>query len=188
MSKYKYTQEWFLATELKQKMCNFCDTTKANRILEIGCFEGLSSTFFADNFLDHQDSSLTCVDPFLNIKYNDHIKFLLNNEEMNFDFNISVCKNVDKIIIHKITSDDFFENNNKTYNFIYLDGCHNVDFIKRDMENSFNILEKNGVMWMDDYYGGDGIQIRNTMNAFLMKYVGQYELIHMGYQLAIKKI
>jgi hydrogenase maturation factor len=55
------------------------------------------------------------------------------------------------------------------------------------MENSFNILEKNGIMWMDDYLGGDGIQIKNTMNAFLEKYNGQYILIHSGYQLAIKK-
>jgi len=55
------------------------------------------------------------------------------------------------------------------------------------MENSFNILEKNGIMWMDDYSGGDGIQIKNTMNTFLEKYKNQYELIHKGYQLAIKK-
>ena len=53
------------------------------------------------------------------------------------------------------------------------------------MENSFNILEKNGIMWMDDYGGGDGI--KNTMNSFLKKYHGQYKLIHQGYQLAIKK-
>ena len=143
--------------------------------------------FFADNFLDNSNSSLTCVDPFLTINNNDHKNFLKNNEEMNFDFNISVCKNSDKITIHKITSDKFFENNNKTYNFIYIDGCHEPDFIKRDMENSFNVLEKNGIMWMDDYGGGDGIKIRNTMNTFLEKYKGQYELIHIGYQLAIKK-
>jgi hypothetical protein len=40
---------------------------------------------------------------------------------------------------------------------------------------------------MDDYCGGDGNQIKNTMNSFLEKYICQYELIHMGYQLAIKK-
>ena len=40
---------------------------------------------------------------------------------------------------------------------------------------------------MDDYLGGDGIQIRNTMNMFLEKYKGQYDLIYSGYQLAIKK-
>ena len=163
------------------------DKSKENKILEIGCFEGLSSVFFADNFLDNPKSSLTCVDPFLTINNNDHTQFLQNSEEMNFDFNISICENSDRITIHKITSDKFFENNNQTYNFIYIDGCHLPDFIKRDMENSFNILEKNGIMWMDDYGGGDGIQIKNTMNTFLKKYHGQYDLIHTGYQLAIKK-
>ena len=184
---YKYSQTWFLYSEIKNRLCEFLDKSKENRILEIGCFEGLSSVFFADNFLDNPNSSLTCVDPFLTINNNDHSAFLQNNEEMNFDFNISICKNSDRIIKHKITSDIFFENNNKTYNFIYIDGCHELDFIKRDMENSFNVLEKNGIMWMDDYLGGDGIQAKNTMNAFLEKYTGQYELIHKGYQLAIQK-
>ena len=56
------------------------------------------------------------------------------------------------------------------------------------MENSFNVLKKNGIMWMDDYGGGDGIQIKNTMNNFLRKYGGQYKIIHIGYQLAIQKL
>jgi hypothetical protein len=56
------------------------------------------------------------------------------------------------------------------------------------MENSFKVLEKDGIMWMDDYKGGDGIQIKKVMDLFLAKYYGQYELIHMGYQLAIKKL
>ena len=187
MNNYKYTQNWFLNSEIKHNLVNYLDKSKENKILEIGCFEGLSSVFFADNYLNNPISSLTCVDPFLAINNNDHSQFLQNNEELNFDFNISKCKNSDKITIHKITSDQFFENNNKTYNFIYIDGCHEIDFIKRDMENSFNCLEKNGIMWMDDYGGGDGIQIRNTMNTFLENYKGQYKLIHIGYQLAIKK-
>ena len=130
---------------------------------------------------------MTCVDPFLNINNNDHKQFLSNNEEMNFDYNIKNCKNSDKIEIKKITSDVFFESNNETYNFIYIDGCHECDFITRDMENSFKVLDKHGIMWMDDYGGGDGIKIKQTMNNFLEKYKGQYELIHKGYQLAIRK-
>lgn len=184
---YKYSQTWFMNSEIKKYLKRFCDKSKENKILEIGCFEGLSSVFFADNFIDNINSSLTCVDPFLTINNNDHSQFLLNNEEMNFDFNISVCKNSDKITIHKITSDKFFENNKNTYNFIYIDGSHEPCFIERDMENSFSILEKNGIMWMDDYGGGDGIKIKNTMNTFLEKYKGEYDLIHIGYQLAIKK-
>ena len=121
MSNYKYSQEWFFGTELKQKMFTFCDRDKVYNILEIGCFEGLSSVFFADNFIDNQKSNLTCVDPFLSINNNDHSQFLKNNEEKNFDYNILTCKNSDKITVHKITSDFFFKNNNKTYNFIYID-------------------------------------------------------------------
>jgi len=34
------------------------------------------------------------------------------------------------------------------------------------MENSFNVLDHAGIMWMDDYGGGDGIQIKNTMDIF----------------------
>jgi predicted O-methyltransferase YrrM len=187
MNNYKYSKFWFVNSEINKSLFQFLDKSKENKMLEIGCFEGLSSVFFADNFIDNPNSSLTCVDPFLTIDNNDHTQFLQNNEEMNFDFNISICKNSDRITIHKITSDIFFENNNQTYNFIYIDGCHEPDIIKRDMENSFSNLEKNGIMWMDDYGGGDGIQIKNIMDAFLEKYKGQYELIHKGYQLAIKK-
>jgi len=187
-SNYRYTRTWFLTSEIKKLLLKFMDNTKINTILEIGCFEGLSSVFFADNLLDNDNSTLTCVDPFLGISNNDHVGYLSNNEELNFDHNIKICKNSNKIEIKKITSDEFFLNNTKKFNFIYIDGCHEVDFIKRDMENSFNVLEKNGIMWMDDYKGGDGINIKNTMNNFLEKHKGSYDIIHIGYQLAIKKI
>ena len=187
MNQYKYTQTWFLHSEIKKKLLNFIDKTHKNTILEIGCFEGLSSVFFADNLLDHNDSTLTCVDPFLNMINNDHSIYLANNEESNFDYNIKITKNNNKIKINKITSDMFFKNNNTIFNFIYIDGCHEPDFIIRDMENSFNALDKNGIMWMDDYGGGDGIQIKNSMNNFLEKYKNKYDIIHMGYQLAIRK-
>ena len=190
MNNYKYTPKytWFMGSELNNLARNHINKSSKNTILEIGCFEGLSSIFFADNFLDNEYSSLTCVDPFLNINNNDHGYLLQNNEEKNFDYNVSNCKNKEKISIYKITSDKFFENNTNTYNFIYIDGSHECDYITRDMENSFNVLDKNGIMWMDDYGGGDGIRIKTTMNMFLEKYKGQYELIHKGYQLAIKKL
>lgn len=187
MDKYKYSPDWFLGSEINNKLLSFIDTNEKNTILEIGCFEGLSSVFFADNLLNNSESTLTCVDPFLNISNNDHSALFNNDTEKNFDYNISVCKNSNKIEVKKITSDKFFETNNKTYNFIYIDGCHECDFITRDMENSFNVLEKNGIMWMDHFEGGDGIQIKNTMINFLIKYHEKYDIIHVGYQLAIRK-
>ena len=196
-NKYKYSQTWFIDSDIHKGLDGFVTKTAENRILEIGCFEGLSSIFFADNFIDHPNSILTCVDPFLTISDNDHSQFLLDNQEQNFDHNLSVCNNSDKIDIHKVTSDAFFESLNScnscdrcTYNFIYIDGCHETDVLTRDLENSFRMLEPGGIMWMDDYEGGDRIRIKGIIDAFREKYTenGQCETIHRCYQLAIKKL
>lgn len=179
---YRYSKTWFLGSEIRKHILRICpelfNKNSVNKILEIGCYEGLSSVFFADNLLNNKESFLICVDPFLDTPA---------NVEETFFYNITLCKNYDRIQINKITSDHFFQSNQHIFNFIYIDGCHKCDFIMRDMENSFQYLEKNGIMWMDDYLGGDGIQIRNTMEEFLRKYNGQYEIIHRGYQLAIRK-
>lgn len=187
MSQYKYKQNWFNDSEIKQRITQFVNPLDKNTILEIGCFEGLSSVYFADNLLNHSESTLTCIDPFLKIENNDH-SYLLENVEDTFDYNISICKNSSKIIVKKITSDDFFKNNTNMFNFIYIDGCHDPEFIKRDMENAFNVLKSGGIMWMDDYCGGDGISIKNTINNVLTKLSDKYKLIHKGYQIAIKKL
>jgi predicted O-methyltransferase YrrM len=184
---YKYSQSWFLGSEIKQQLLGLIDKSKHNKVLEIGCFEGLSSVFFADNLLGDPNSRLTCVDPFSTIDNNDHKKFLQNEEESRFDYNISVCNNADKIKVHKITSDQFFQDNIDTYTFIYIDGCHECDYIRRDMENAWKVLEVHGIMWMDDYAGGGSDAIKNTMNEFLIRHMGEYCIIHIGYQLAIRK-
>jgi len=182
----RYTKTWFLSSEIKNKVLGFTDRTRKNTVLEIGCYEGLSSVFFAEYMLDNPESTLTCVDPFMSIETNDHGYLLKNGEEANFDHNIQICKNADKITVRKITSDAFFEMNSKTFNFIYIDGCHEPEFIQRDMENAFQVLDENGIMWMDDYLIGDG-QVKKIMDNFLERYADKYVLIHSGYQLAIKK-
>ena len=190
---YDYTQKWFFGSELRKVLLNHIESSKENNILEIGCFEGLSACFFSDNIMDNTNSSLTCVDPFYISGTVPGITTQNVDENIikRFKSNITKSKNNSKICLHQKTSDDFFKNNTKMYNFIYIDGCHEIDYINRDMENSFKSLKKNGVMWMDDYMGG-GVegkgQIKRTMDAFLNRHNGEFKLIHVGYQLAIKKL
>ena len=184
---YKYTQNWFVSSEIKMNLYNYLNKTPevVNSILDIGSFEGIGSVFFADNFIDNENSSLTCVDPFLTINTNDYSEFLQNGAELNFDFNISNCKNSNKITAHKITSDAFFENNTKLYNLIYIDGSRDIEIMKRDVEKSFEFLEQNGILWINNYnYNKD---IYDTVNTFLELHLDQYDTIHNYYQLAIKK-
>ena len=49
MSDYLYTQTWFMDSELKRLLLEIANPDHIYRILEIGCFEGISSVFFARN-------------------------------------------------------------------------------------------------------------------------------------------
>lgn len=189
LSKYTYTQNWFLISEIKRDILHYVNKKQKYNILEIGCFEGLSACGFSDNILDHKESTLDCVDPFVLSGTNSKITTtcVTSDTELMFRKNINLSKNSKKITFHKMTSDDFFLTNKKLFNFIYIDGCHELEFIINDMENSFKCLEQNGIMWMDDYGGGGG-KIKIYMDRFLEKYKGQYNIIHKNYQLAIRKL
>ena len=190
MNTYKYTQTWFLGSEIRKILLRFVENNKVNKILEIGCFEGLSACFFSDNIMDHEQSTLDCVDPHFPTGTVKGItsKCIDQNTIKLFKENTSNSKNSSKITYHNETSDDFFSKNQKKYNFIYIDGCHEDDYIIRDMENSFRCLEKDGIMWMDDYRGNNNRgKISQVMDKVLEKYAGQYKLLYKRYQLAIQK-
>jgi len=191
LSKYIYTQAWFINSEIRKKLLRFISKNKKYTMLEIGCFEGLSACAFSDNILDHPDSTLDCVDPYILSGTNPEISCLNVTlaTEKKFKHNINKSKNASKVSFHKMMSDEFFKNNKKMFNLIYIDGCHEPDFIKNDMENAFAVLERDGIMWMDDYGGGNAPNLcKISMDYFLNKYKNQYQIIHKGYQLAIKKL
>jgi len=186
--RYKYSENWFLESEIKQHLLDHISQSNENHVLEVGSFEGLSSVFLADNLLDHYNSTLDCVDPFLNDPENDHAEYLKGDQERNFDWNITNCNNAAKIKVHKVTSDNFFFNNQRTFNLIYVDGSHEQDHIYRDINNAFSVLETKGVLWMDDYGGGpEGKLCKVPMDKFLREKSGQYKILHKNYQLAIEK-
>lgn len=181
---YQYTHQWFIGSEIKQSLLNHLGKDEQNIILEIGSYEGLSSCWFSDNLLSHPNSSLDCVDPF---DESDPTTPLTNQTETIFNNNIKKSLHSDKCNIYKMYSNNFFLANNKKYNFIYIDGSHIPQDIKLDIENSWKILVPGGIMWMDDYLGADGISLKNCMDNTLQQYNGQFDIIHSGYQLAIRK-
>lgn len=193
LHRYDFSKTWFTGSEIYRTFLpNFIKSSEAkqNKILEIGCFEGLSSVFFADNLLRHPESRLYCVDPYYTSGTVPGITSQFVNEEVRNRFvkNIQNSVHSTKIKFFEMTSDQFFESNVESFTFIYVDGNHEPSYITRDLENSFQCLEKDGIMWMDDYGGGIEGNIKNTIDKFLQKYDGQYTLIHKGYQIAIKKL
>ena len=49
-----------------------------------------------------------------------------------------------------MTSDEFFKNNNDTFDLIFIDGLHQYDQVKKDVYNALKFLNKNGVILLHD--------------------------------------
>lgn len=56
----------------------------------------------------------------------------------------------DKGCLKLLTSDDFFEKNEKFFDVIFIDGMHQCEYVLKDMNNSINFLSDNGVIFIDD--------------------------------------
>jgi len=50
----------------------------------------------------------------------------------------------------KKTSDSFFNENNKKFDLIFIDGLHEFDQVNKDIENSLNCLKDNGFILLHD--------------------------------------
>ena len=48
------------------------------------------------------------------------------------------------------TSDNFFDNNQKTFDLIFIDGLHEYAQVKKDILNSLKFLNKNGIILVHD--------------------------------------
>jgi predicted O-methyltransferase YrrM len=96
-----------------------------------------------------------------------------------------------KVVKHKMTSDTFFWNNNRSYNFIYIDGDHTALQTAIDGLNGFRHLESGGVMAFDDYLwnygGGEYREPKRGVDCVLNLCKGEYTMIESGYQVWIEK-
>jgi len=49
-----------------------------------------------------------------------------------------------------LTSDAFFETNQKKYDVIFIDGMHQAEYVLRDINNSIQVLNQGGILFLDD--------------------------------------
>ena len=115
--------------------------------LEIGSWEGTSALYILKNF---NPKSVVCVDIW--DLYDDDYKYEQSERFKNFKFNLKEYEQ--KFSFYKNTSDNFFKNNKKKFNLIYIDGSHEAQQVYRDLRNSWNCLEDDGVIICDDYFYG----------------------------------
>jgi predicted O-methyltransferase YrrM len=71
---------------------------------------------------------------------------------------------------YKSTTDEWFAQNKQTFDVIFIDACHDIDFVKRDFANSLKILNKRGVIFLHDTDPAEPIfaSINYCHNSYLM--------------------
>lgn len=156
MSQYRHTYGGWATLHYGswQNLINRLPSKK--HILEIGCFEGQSTCWFADNALEHPESTLTCIDTWSggeeHARHNPDWSW--ETVESNFLYNISQTKYPEKIRVckgqsHEMLAKLLLEGNK--YDLIYVDGSHKAFDVLIDGALSFKMLTRNGFALFDDY-------------------------------------
>ena len=121
--------------------------------LEIGSWEGNSASYILKNF---KTKKVFCVDVW--DTNNDSPKEEERNRFESFIFNLKEFK--ERFSFFKGTSDKFFKNNSQKFDVIYIDGWHEANQVYKDINNSWDYLNVNGIIICDDYFYGD---IKNNL-------------------------
>ncbi len=120
--------------------------TDQNSILEIGSGWGLSAcALLADN-----NAQLITIDPneiltefdrrTKSLGVNDRIKRIIGRSGPN-------CKSIK----HQSKLFNLLETFKEKFDFIYIDGSHNYEDVKYDLEKSLSLIKPNGIILLDDY-------------------------------------
>jgi predicted O-methyltransferase YrrM len=116
-------------------------------MIEIGSFVGESTVMFAQSFKE-----VTAIDPFMegyDAADTTSYEFDFNNVYDTYKGRTNPYTNIKTIVD---TSDNAVkELDSKTYDFIYIDGIHTYEQVKKDIENYLPLVKKGGVIGGHDY-------------------------------------
>jgi predicted O-methyltransferase YrrM len=95
----------------------------------------------------------------------------------------------------KGTTKEFFAQNKETFDFIYIDASHKKSDVAADLNESFKLLNVNGIIACDDYlWNVENLTIsrdlipHEAINEFIENHKEKIEILANNYQLWFKKI
>ena len=155
--------------------------------LEIGSWEGNSALYILKNY---NTNKVLCVDHWEKDK---EFFELSSGNFKNFELNMEEFKS--RFIFYKQSSDNFFKENEQKFDVIYVDGWHEAPQVYKDLNNSWNSLNANGLIICDDYFYGDlKLHVNsnlpaNAINQFLSEKKDDIKILCVNNtQIFIKKI
>jgi predicted O-methyltransferase YrrM len=144
-------------THWKTILDKHLDLESPLRMIEVGCFEGRSTMWFAGYLCHNPLSRLVCIDTWQGGEEIERLKLPFDMLKV-FD---NFCKNVInhdqsvKIFTHKGSSESHLSSllykGYQSYDFIYLDASHTRRDTLVDLTLSLLLVKKGGVIIIDDY-------------------------------------
>lgn len=107
---------------------------------------GLNNPF--DNFTKIICENKESVDPYFDVEdlsFSNRKADRLSKKELDTTLEL-----IPKYLTYRMTSDEFFEKNNKKYDIIFIDGLHTKEQVSKDIVNSLKILNKGGKIVVHD--------------------------------------
>lgn len=157
------------------------------RILEIGCFEGLSTGWFMTRF---PHCHVTCMDTFEGGLDHQQAGLDFSGVEARFRFNTARWQS--QITLLRGRSDQLLSDlPPDVFDMAMIDGSHLAADVRRDIELTWPRIAQGGVVIFDDYEWGPERPVeetpRPTIDAFLTSHAGEYDLLEKGYQVIVRK-
>jgi predicted O-methyltransferase YrrM len=196
MSEYQFTQDWFhWAPEVWEQLTPMLPHGVERSFLEIGSFEGRSMVWIVENMMNPGDE-LICVDTWEGGE--EHGAEDMGTVEKRFRHNhaIAITKNDVSVLPWKTDSLTYLgaaigEGNQRPYDFIYIDGSHIAKDVLTDACMAWPLLKPKGIMVFDDYMWGNPRDIlhrpKPAIDAFCNIFAEEVDIVHVGYQLVVRK-
>ncbi len=161
--------------------------------LEIGSWQGGSTTWLLDKIVSQRGGRLTCVDTFEgSSEHAAWINKIGKRIEDIFDHNVAVsghanyCRKLvgrSQVVLRELYGERF--------DFIYIDGAHEARWVIEDAVLAYGLLKPGGYLLFDDYdYRFPNNAEQNTgiaVDAFATCYAEEISIISKGRQFLLRK-
>lgn len=192
----EFTSDWFLRPEGEALWQAMLDQVTPTKILEVGSYEGRSACWLIARC---PNVSITCVDTWEGGV--DLTPEMMRGVEERFDRNTAEAlqrSGTAHLIKCKMPSHKalpIFIADERTFDFIYIDGSHTAPNVLTDAVDAFRLLRVGGIMVFDDYVWHmepDGQQDllnmpKPAIDAFVNINQRKLKLLHISSQLSLIK-
>lgn len=197
---YNFNQGWYdallntdaIVNEVAEGEIFRLNPNTKRQIVEIGVYEGASSCFWSDFYMDHAESRLISIDPFTGS--HEHHENPENYPELGcIEYtargNIAKSKNAAKCEVIKGFSWFVFQElvlrneQDKWIDVLYIDGAHDSASVSRDTALYVPMVKPGGVVIFDDYAHPD---VRRAVDMTLNAFAKAEKAMFTGWQLIVK--